>query len=604
MAEINDSITDCISQMDESLLISENIDTSDISKLLLLGGTGCGKSTFINYLTNYFKGGTLNDLKVAVPTRFYPKSTEGINHSENDAHDPTKSQTTTCHQYLFEDQQTGKQYLFVDTPGLGDVGGYTQDEINIKRIREAVIKLGSLTAVVIIMNGTDVRLNTSMKIILALLWGFLPNVVMESVILVLTNSKEHTYNFYLDTLRLDGSTVYLFCMENSAFSRPAEKRTANGLRGLMQEWSESMGSIKEILNTITSFTQISVKAFTEMRETQDEIRAKMHATRLQIVEIQKMQNELAAYEEAVQQCGEEQMSFKDFIQVEKIKQKALIESSTHNTLCSACHFVCHQNCQLDEITMAGDQLFTQCSAMSAFGNRCSRCPKQCSYGRHYHGFYKIEEIEGTRDKILHHIKARYDQATSNLEIFQQKIRTATETTTVLDAAVTEHCEAIKEMCRQLKTICAGFDLAQELHAVIEQMRTESLQLVSVTAKEKMQQTIESLCAFCDRIQVHYEKTKNHSPMKIIEKGQEISIRQPITLAQPSEDIHRQKILAVQALLKKKAPNQQLPQSPPAVAGVQVKIHRLSILRELLHQFSRMIRCHHIHRIQVSHTQKK
>eukprot|EP00735_Rhodelphis_limneticus_P007607 TRINITY_DN20184_c0_g1::TRINITY_DN20184_c0_g1_i1::g.30328::m.30328 TRINITY_DN20184_c0_g1::TRINITY_DN20184_c0_g1_i1::g.30328 ORF type:complete len:237 (+),score=41.11,AIG1/PF04548.11/1.2e-11,MMR_HSR1/PF01926.18/1.2e-11,Dynamin_N/PF00350.18/0.12,Dynamin_N/PF00350.18/0.0021,DUF258/PF03193.11/6.8e-06,IIGP/PF05049.8/8.7e-06,G-alpha/PF00503.15/0.0033,G-alpha/PF00503.15/4.2,Septin/PF00735.13/2.8e-05,GTP_EFTU/PF00009.22/3.4e-05,FtsK_SpoIIIE/PF01580.13/0.00011,FeoB_N/PF02421.13/0.39,FeoB_N/PF02421.13/0.6 len=196
----------------QSVLFSAPTSKAPIN-ILVLGETGCGKSTFINTLTNYFRGGSLKNLKIAIKTKFLDP-TEEWNHSENDASDRTKSQTNACHTYSFSFE--GTKYNIIDTPGLSDTRGTGQDDENLNNILETAENLDSLAAVILLLNGTNARMTINLKNVMVRLRNSIPDVALDNMVIVLTNCFKHESNFDPSELA-DFNTDHVFFMNNSAF---------------------------------------------------------------------------------------------------------------------------------------------------------------------------------------------------------------------------------------------------------------------------------------------------------------------------------------------------------------------------------------------------
>jgi GTPase Era involved in 16S rRNA processing len=442
----------------------ELLDISNMIKVLVIGETGSGKSTFINYLANYFKNGTLNNLKIAIPSVFHPQVTEKFKHHEHDVQDKTQSKTDSCNQYMFTDGTS--QYLFLDTPGLSDTRGPGQDKINLDKIIDAVENLCGLTAVIIVVNGTIARLTVNLQNVIAQLRGNLPDIVMDNVIVVSTNGTRHTVNFPLEELKVNGN-VYPYYMQNSAFSTDPAKWTPAVMQSLQADWDQVMDELKAMMATLKLFTTKSVSAFKNMKDIRNEIKALMHAARLEVSEIQRMQDEIAMFETGLKQANADTIAYKDYTKQQIVDKVELVDAPYHSTLCKNCNHVCHDKCGLDESTVAGAQIFQQCWAMED-GN-CTKCQHKCSYTAHYHAKKTIKVSKQTLNDVLADIKSRYDAASNNSTNFQKKIRTVADAKRLLEKALQQKNAEIIAKCNHLRQICSGFNLASELNALIHQL---------------------------------------------------------------------------------------------------------------------------------------
>ncbi len=481
----------------------EHLDTSGMAKILVIGETGSGKSTYINYLTNYFRQGSLQNLKVAIPSKFRPDVTETFPHCENDIQNTTQSKTDACNQYMFTNN--GKQYLFLDTPGLSDTRGAAQDDKNIVKIIDSVENLGGLTAVIIVVNGAVSRLTVNLRNVIARLRGNLPDIIMSNVILVLTNATRHAANFSVPALELNGN-VYPYYMQNSAFSQDPSTWTAPALEALQYDWDQAMDEIRAMVQTIDTFKTKSVVAFKHMKDIRNEIKTQMHAARLEVEKIQKMQDEIAAFETVLKQSNNDLVTYKDYTKEREVDDIQIIDAPFHSTLCQNCNHVCHPRCSLEETTAVGAQIFQRCWAIS--NGNCRQCQHKCSYTTHYHAKKTVQKGKRKLQDVLTEIKAKYDQATKDKSDYQKKITSTTDAKKLLEKALSQKNEEIKQLCIQLRALCSGFNIAQELHALIDQLEAESAMLKNIEAKQQANAFIRSLKDFCDRMEKDQDLSQN------------------------------------------------------------------------------------------------
>ncbi|CAF4143710.1 unnamed protein product, partial [Rotaria sordida] len=147
-------------------------------------------------------------------------------------------------------------------------------------ITTAVEQLGGLTSVIIVVNGTACRLTLNLQNVIVLLRGNLPDVIMDNVVVVLTNAKRHESVFKVKALDLHGN-VYPYYFQNSAFCQESTTWTASAKEALQRDWSNSMRELKNLIKTLKTFTDKSVGSFKIIQDLRNAIKAHMHAARIE-----------------------------------------------------------------------------------------------------------------------------------------------------------------------------------------------------------------------------------------------------------------------------------------------------------------------------------
>ncbi|GAM19956.1 hypothetical protein SAMD00019534_031310, partial [Acytostelium subglobosum LB1] len=460
--------------------------------------TKLGKSSLLNIFANFFLKGTFpKNLKVIIETAFFKVTEHQFKGkgSETNVKDQTKSQTSECSHYDFT--KDGDDYLFIDTPGVSDTNGPKQDDENISKIIEAAENCESLSAIILVVNGTEDRNVTSLKNAISRLKGAIPDVILNNLILVFTKCEPHTATFQLGLLG-HLRTKAIFYMNNSLFVKDPMTWNRVTCIPILKDFQTSLATTDLIMKCIRNKATVSTIEFGNMRKLKFKVQATLHQARLEVKRIQDLQDKILIAQAKLGDFQHNQNMFKDFNKTTEIINRRLVDSPDLSTICNVCTFACHSPCNLKEITVRGDNAFKKCYAMSGRDN-CHVCPNGCSYQHHYHKHLKVEEYVTTVDEEIKEMKAKYMSAEAGYNQTTSEINSFKDAKVMIATAINVLTEEITTTCRDLKSICQGFNLVDELSNTIKQMEIEAKLLASNEARASADQMIRVVKGIADRL---------------------------------------------------------------------------------------------------------
>ncbi|KYQ93281.1 hypothetical protein DLAC_05942 [Tieghemostelium lacteum] len=436
--------------------------------ILVIGETGSGKSTLINTLTNYFLNGTLDKLKVAIATK-YLKQTENFDNNEKNVIDRTSSQTDSCIKYDFKTNDY--IYSFIDSPGLSGTRGIKQEEINMDKIMRAAEQAKSLTAIILVINGTITRLTVNLQNVINRLKGLIPDSLIENIYVLLTHCHPEDSNFEKDSFTIPINEENFYYMNNSAFS--TDPKSLNSVKKLYlnQQLKESFRVINDMLTAITSARPKSTDDFEKMIKLRFKIRSTLHQAQVDIMNLQTLQDSICIYEAQLEKANIDKETFKDFTVTKTITKTELVPAPYHSTICNTCNFVCHDHCGLQEISTKGDNSFKNCGALN--GPNCK------------------EELEDLKNKYLSSVKDS-DEAEKNIS----SVKVAK---LIIDCSLKRMVEDTIDSCVELKKLCSGFNLVNELNITLKQLEMEALKHTSLDARKTADNIIRSITEMVNQL---------------------------------------------------------------------------------------------------------
>ena len=375
-------------------------DKKNAKGILLIGQTGNGKTTLINFLINALLGVKYDDdfrYKIIV---------------EEKRPDESKSNTKGVKFYNIKIKGYPYPMTIIDSQGVGDTRGPRLDEKLIPKLEKIFSSINHINCICFVVKETDIRLGSSQQYIYKTCLDVFAKDVNKNFVLMLTNTHfedDPEKLPVLQTLKLEDSffnTVipyldkpYYFQFENgSLFSKVKNKRnkmyfedSMDNMNKFLQKKLSNLKAVPTINCAKVCIERIQQKLICQnlLRE-RDSLVTKKKLIDITLKQILDYKNEI---------INDPNIKIKDY---EIIYKKKDLEKGKHNTVCNNCKVNCHAEC-MDTRIFDLDLFKYWCVCFDLKGC-CKICKEKCFMNSHEYSNFEYEEeiipLELTLEEIF------------------------------------------------------------------------------------------------------------------------------------------------------------------------------------------------------------
>jgi GTP-binding protein EngB required for normal cell division len=443
-------------------------------KIVIVGETGAGKSTLINFIFTWAKKFTVKDFinrrKIAIKSLYY----DGDGSTEADPSDQSQSQTQFCKLYNYELEIEGQDFIYdivlMDTPGFGDVRGIEQDDKNEDEIIKSIKDAEKINAVLIVLNGSAARITHRTICLMSKLMNLLPDTFAENVYFLQTNVNKRpaldlSKCLQLQDINFAPKKENIFFIQNDAFTLDDEDFKDEIVQEQLQvTLKKCKQSLTNLFKLMESSALKDVDAFGDLKKLRDEMKLKLRT--LVDLEVQA-ENESAELSKAAQMIAGAKDSIEALrsLKFDDVIYHEVIPTDNHNTICVHCKHACHLNCALDEIKDQGSEKIRGCIAFGKVTNEltCTECQHSYEYHVHLKVVYKAHNKKNTlieeNLKKIGELKEEYDRKEMLKTEIDKRIEDLNKKTEDLNKQTIE-------LMADLKKVCGRFNYYTEVRSTV------------------------------------------------------------------------------------------------------------------------------------------
>jgi GTPase SAR1 family protein len=376
------------STYDEAKLLHllKSLDPFEELNILILGPTGVGKSTWINAFVNYLTFPSLDDALDAdklcwiIPFAFRTYNVNERDEFEDikvrvgfddlladelvaqkvsvDEHDGTTGESATQNTTVHRVQIGNSLVRLIDTPGIGDTRGASQDQRNMADILSVLRSYNKLHGILILLKPNEQKLTVMFRFCIQELLTHLHRDAAKNIAFGFTNTRGTNYmpGDTFDPLRAQLEKYKhveislrkhnVFCFDSESFRYLAAQKQHNKSLGHLEEnrssWEYSVMESKRLLNYFKHLPPHQVTSTVNLYETRHRI-VRMTDPMAAIVEAIK--STINVNEDEIKELTQSERKKKDLEKMLKVQVNTLtaVRVDRPRTACSHTNCVEHAN---------------------------------------------------------------------------------------------------------------------------------------------------------------------------------------------------------------------------------------------------------------------